>query len=157
MCASTSVVSTPGNRCCTLAIATSSTSVILKIHAHLKFSVSGRSKQASKQASIHKHVCNEVMVVWGSLRLAPIILSTDFESPLFPPLLFPTPISLPLAPQPRTQVQEDLGLKLRDTYTTDYRQHLSSYLSIPCLYNWDIISVYLACITGPSSQYTLLV
>ena len=91
--------------------------------------------QASKQASIHKHVCNEVMVVWGSLRLAPIILSTDFESPLFPPLLFPTPISLPLAPQPRTQVQEDLGLKLRDTYTTDYRQHLSSYLSIPCLYN----------------------
>ena len=48
MCASTSVVSTPGNRHCTLAIATSSISVILKIRAHLKFSVSGRSKQASK-------------------------------------------------------------------------------------------------------------
>ena len=46
MCVSTSVVSTPGNRRCTLA--TSSISVILKIRAHLKLSVSGRSKQASK-------------------------------------------------------------------------------------------------------------
>ena len=68
MCASTSVVSTPGNRRYTLAIATSSISVILKIRAHLKFSVSGRSKQAS----IHMHVCNEVTLVWGSLRLTPI-------------------------------------------------------------------------------------
>ena len=31
------------------------------------------SVQASKQANIHTHVCNEVTLVWGSLRLAPII------------------------------------------------------------------------------------
>jgi len=31
--------------------------------------VSGRSKH---QANIHTHRCNEVMLVWGSLRLAPI-------------------------------------------------------------------------------------
>ena len=30
------------------------------------------SKQASKQANIHTHVCNAVPLVWGSLRLAPI-------------------------------------------------------------------------------------
>ena len=30
------------------------------------------SKQASKQASIHTHVHNAVMLVWGSLRLAPM-------------------------------------------------------------------------------------
>ena len=50
--------------------------VILKFkHANLKFPVSGRSKQASKQESIdtHTHVCNEITLVWGSLRLAPII------------------------------------------------------------------------------------
>ena len=29
------------------------------------------SKQASKQANIHTHGCNEVTLVWGSLRLAP--------------------------------------------------------------------------------------
>ena len=81
VCASTSVVSTPGNRRCTLAIATSSISVILKIRADLKFSVSGWSKQASKQASIHTHVCNEVTLVWGSLRLAPIrVCSKDLFS-----------------------------------------------------------------------------
>jgi len=27
----------------------------------------------SVQANIHTHECNEVMLVWGSLRLAPII------------------------------------------------------------------------------------
>ena len=27
---------------------------------------------ASKQASIHTHVCNAVTLVWGSLKLAPI-------------------------------------------------------------------------------------
>jgi len=31
------------------------------------------NKQASKQANIHTHECNEVTLVWGSLRLAPII------------------------------------------------------------------------------------
>jgi len=31
------------------------------------------SKQASKQASIHMHGRNEVTLVWGSLRLTPII------------------------------------------------------------------------------------
>ena len=36
--------------------------------AHLKFTVSGQSKQAN----IHTHVCNEVTLVWGSLRLAPL-------------------------------------------------------------------------------------
>ena len=30
---------------------------------------------ASKQASIHTHVCNAVTLVWGSLRLAPNIAS----------------------------------------------------------------------------------
>ena len=40
--------------------------------AHFKFTVSGWSKQASKQTNIHTHVRNEVTLVWGSLRLAPI-------------------------------------------------------------------------------------
>jgi len=31
------------------------------------------SKQASKQANVHTHRCNEVTLVWGSLRLAPIM------------------------------------------------------------------------------------
>ena len=53
----------------------SSIFVILKFkRAYLKFPVSGRSKQASKQASIYTHVHNEVTLVWGSLRLAPIIV-----------------------------------------------------------------------------------
>jgi len=30
------------------------------------------SVQASMQASIDTHVCNEVTLVWGSLRLTPI-------------------------------------------------------------------------------------
>jgi len=33
------------------------------------------SVQASKQANIHMHGCNEVTLVWGSLRLAPITIS----------------------------------------------------------------------------------
>ena len=33
----------------------------------------GHSKQASKQANIHTHVRNAVPLVWGSLRLAPIM------------------------------------------------------------------------------------
>jgi len=37
--------------------------------------VVGPSKQASKQANIHTHGCNEVMLVWGSLRLAPMKLT----------------------------------------------------------------------------------
>jgi len=35
--------------------------------------VVGPSKQASKHT--HKHGCNEVTLVWGSLRLAPITTS----------------------------------------------------------------------------------
>ena len=31
------------------------------------------SVQASKQANIHMHGCNEVTLVWGSLRLTPIM------------------------------------------------------------------------------------
>ena len=47
----------------------SSIFVILKFkRAYLKFSVSGRSKQAN----IHTHVRNEVTLVWGTLRLAAI-------------------------------------------------------------------------------------
>ena len=42
--------------------------LILKL-AYLKFSVSGRSKQASKHR--YTRVLNEVTLVWGSLRLAP--------------------------------------------------------------------------------------
>ena len=33
---------------------------------------------ASKQANIHTHMRNAVPLVWGSLRLAPIILSASF-------------------------------------------------------------------------------
>ena len=40
----------------------------------LKFTVSGCAKQVSKQADIHTHARNEVTLVWGSLRLAPISL-----------------------------------------------------------------------------------
>ena len=36
--------------------------------------------QASKQASIHMHVHNAVTPVWGSLRLAPIILTSVLSS-----------------------------------------------------------------------------
>ena len=57
------------NRRCTLAFrlhTPSSMFVILKFkRAHLKFTVYGR-----KQTSIHTHVHNAVMLVWGSLRLA---------------------------------------------------------------------------------------
>ena len=35
------------------------------------------SKQASKQANIHTHGCNEVMLLWGSLRLAPFMAIWD--------------------------------------------------------------------------------
>ena len=41
--------------------------------AHL---ISGRSKQTSKQANIHTDVCNAITLVWGSLRLVPIIEPT---------------------------------------------------------------------------------
>ena len=34
----------------------------------------GPSKQASQQANIHTHGCNEVTLVWGSLRLALIMI-----------------------------------------------------------------------------------
>ena len=67
MCASTSVISTPGNRRCTLAIATSSISVILKIRAHLKFSVSGRSKQASIDTHTHAQ-CSHASVGLAQIR-----------------------------------------------------------------------------------------
>ena len=74
MCTSISVISTPGNRCCTLAFrlhTPSSIFVILKFkHAHLKFSVYGR-KQTDMHTYIHTHVRNAVTLVWGSLRLAP--------------------------------------------------------------------------------------
>jgi len=33
----------------------------------------------NKQANIHMHVCNEVTLVWSSLRLIPII--EELESP----------------------------------------------------------------------------
>jgi len=33
--------------------------------------------QASKQAKIHTHGCNEVTLVWGLLRLAPIKLKVS--------------------------------------------------------------------------------
>ena len=46
----------------------SSVFVMLKSnHAHLKFMVYGR-----KQTSIHPHFRIAVLLVWGSLRLAPI-------------------------------------------------------------------------------------
>jgi len=39
------------------------------------------SVQASKQANIHTHGCNEVMLVWGLLRLAPIMLELKLQHP----------------------------------------------------------------------------
>ena len=38
-----------------------------------RLTASGQSQQASKQANIHTHRRNEVMLVWGSLRLTTII------------------------------------------------------------------------------------
>ena len=86
MCTSTSVISTPGNRRCTLAFRLHGTPssifvrgpifVILKFkRAHLKFSVYGRKqtdRQTDRHTYIHTHMCNAVTLVWGSLRLAPI-------------------------------------------------------------------------------------
>ena len=70
MCASTQPALNSGNspsRSPTKCM--SSIFVILKFkRAYLKFSVSGRSKQTY----IHTHVRNEVTLVWGSPRLAPI-------------------------------------------------------------------------------------
>jgi len=45
---------------------------VLVKYADLKLPVSGRSKQESKQTYTHTHVHNELTLVWGSLRLAPI-------------------------------------------------------------------------------------
>jgi len=40
--------------------------------------------QASKQANIHTHGCNEVTLVWGSLRrLAPKILFSTYSCSLW--------------------------------------------------------------------------
>ena len=79
MCTSTSVISSPGNHQCTLAFGfhtPSSIFVILKFkRAQLKLTVYGR-----KQANIHTHVYNAVTPVWGSLRLAPIILTSVLSS-----------------------------------------------------------------------------
>ena len=76
---STSVVFAPGPRCCTLTVALHWPQMLhvdlceIFECAHLKFTVSGRSKQTNKRTSIHTRVCNAVTLVWGSLRLAPII------------------------------------------------------------------------------------
>ena len=37
------------------------------------------SVQASRPANIHTHGCNEVTLVWGSLRLAPIKLKVSWQ------------------------------------------------------------------------------
>ena len=71
MCTSTSVVSTPGNRRCTLAIALPGLHELnlrsIKIQMH-SFKIYG----IWLQANIHTHVHNAVTLVWGSLSLAPI-------------------------------------------------------------------------------------
>jgi len=38
-----------------------------------RLTASGQSQQASKQANIHTHRHNEVMLVWGSLRITTIM------------------------------------------------------------------------------------
>ena len=43
---------------------------------HLKFTISGRSKQTSIDIPVHTRMRNAVMLVWGSLRLAPIMCFT---------------------------------------------------------------------------------
>ena len=80
MCTSTSSISTLDNRCCILAFRLHNlahTKLNLRnikiLRAHIKLTVYGR-KQASKHTHAHMH--NEVMLVWGSLRLAPKIIST---------------------------------------------------------------------------------
>ena len=45
---------------------------------HLKFTVNGR-----KQASIHTHFRNAVMLVWGSLRLTPKMYLYSYQCFLF--------------------------------------------------------------------------
>ena len=53
----------------------SSVFIILKFNrAHLGIWPQA-SKQASKQADIHTHVCNAVLLVWGSLRLSPTLVA----------------------------------------------------------------------------------
>ena len=78
--ASTSVVFILGPQYCTLTVALHWPHMLhvnlceIFEYTHLKFTVSGRSKQARKQASIDIHVRNAVTLVWGSLRLAPITI-----------------------------------------------------------------------------------
>ena len=43
------------------------------LNAHLKFTVYGR-KQANKHVDIHTHFRNVVPLMWGLLRLTPIML-----------------------------------------------------------------------------------
>ena len=95
MCTSTSVISTPSNRCCTLAFrlhrhhTSSSIFVILKFQRiHLKFSVYGR-KQTDRHTYIHTHMHNAVTLVWGSLRLAQIMDIISMASFLMTHLLEP--------------------------------------------------------------------
>ena len=71
MCTSTSIIFTSGRRHCTLAV----TFYYLCLHlpstrgrSNLKFMVYGH-----KQTDLHKYLCNAVPLVWGLLRLGPII------------------------------------------------------------------------------------
>ena len=76
--ASTSVIFAPGPRYCTLTVALHWPHMLhvdlreIFECAHLKFTVSGRSKQTNKRTSIHTRMRNAVTLVWGSLRLASI-------------------------------------------------------------------------------------
>ena len=48
-------------------------SVFVKYLNALDLVYGHKHARASKQANIHTHFCNAVLLVWGSLRLTPII------------------------------------------------------------------------------------
>ena len=73
MCTSTSVISTPGNRRCTLAPSGFADTPELGLRNIKNLNV--LTKFWYMAADIHTHVCNAATLVWGSLRLAPITLS----------------------------------------------------------------------------------
>ena len=58
--------------------------------AHLKFTVSGQSKQTNKH---YTHLCNAVTLVWDSLRLTPMMCQSVFELTHFIQQ-FPTSINI---------------------------------------------------------------
>ena len=74
MCTSTfsRLNSDPGNRQCTLVSSLQASATELDLHNIKIYTRSFKIYGIWPQASIHTRVRNAVMLVWGSLRLAPI-------------------------------------------------------------------------------------